>query len=174
MRKILYICSTDLSGESSSIGSVRHIIEVSENLYKLGNKIKLIAPKYLKYPNSTPIDIIYVPIVKIRFLRTIMHEILSPFIILAYMILWNPEIIYWRQSYLTFFPVMLSHILKKKIITEVNGLTLDEIESETLSKIRKKIILALEKFNYTKSSHLICVAPKIREKIVKHYKLPLF
>lgn len=170
--RILYICSSDLSGESGSLGSVRHIFEVCENLCRMGNKIKLIAPRYARYSHSTPVEIIYVPLIKFRFLRTLTHEILAPFFIFAYIILWKPTVIYWRQSYLTFFPVMLSRLLKKKIVTEVNGLTLDEIESETLSKIRKKIILGLEKFNYVKSSHLICVAPKIREKIVKYYKLP--
>jgi hypothetical protein len=44
--KILYICSADLSGETGSLGSVRHIFEVSENLCRMGNKIKLIAPNY--------------------------------------------------------------------------------------------------------------------------------
>jgi glycosyltransferase involved in cell wall biosynthesis len=133
---------------------------------------KLIAPSYTKYPHSTPIDIIYVPIVRIRFLRTITHEILASFVILAYLIFWKPKLIYWRQSYLTFFPVLLSRLFRKKIIAEVNGLTLDELESEPLSNIRKQIILKLEKFNYNKSSHLICVAPKIKEKIVRHYNLP--
>jgi glycosyltransferase involved in cell wall biosynthesis len=171
MHKILYICSTDLSGESSSMGSVRHIIEVSENLHKLGYRIKLIAPHYSKYPHSTPIDIIYLPIVKIRFLRTIMYEILAPFFILVYIILWSPKLIYWRQSYLTFFPVFLARLLNQKILTEVNGLTIDEIESESLSRLKKKIIKKLERYNYKSSDHLICVAPKIKERIVNHYNI---
>jgi glycosyltransferase involved in cell wall biosynthesis len=91
---------------------------------------------------------------------------------LAYILFWKPEIVYWRQAYLTFFPVLLSRLLHKKIITEVNGLTIDEIKSEPISKLRKKILLCFEKYNYKNSSHLICVAPKIKEKIVKYYNLP--
>jgi glycosyltransferase involved in cell wall biosynthesis len=170
--KILYICSADLSGETGSLGSVRHIFEVSENLCRLGNRIKLIAPKYAYYSNPTPVEIIYVPLLKIRILRTFIYEILAAFLMIVYMLLWKPAIIYWRQSYLTFFPVLLSRLFHKKIVTEINGFTLDELDSEPLSKARKKIILSLEKFNYTNSSHLICVAPKIREKIIKYYNLP--
>jgi glycosyltransferase involved in cell wall biosynthesis len=161
--KILYICSADLSGTFGSLGSVRHIMEVSENL---------IVPGYARYPHSTPIKLIYVPIIRVRFLRTLIYEFLAPFFALFHLFIWRPDIVYWRQAYLTVSPVLLSRLFGKKIIAEVNGLTIDEVESEPLSKIRKKIILAFEKFNYRFSSHLICVAPKIRARILEHYHLP--
>ena len=170
--KILYICSADLSGRSGSLGSVRHILEVSENLCRLGNEIKLIAPRYSRYSQSTPVKIIYVPLVKIRFLRTLTYEILAPFLIFAWILFWKPTIIYWRQSYLTIFPVLLSSVLRKKIITEVNGLTIDEVSPEQISKLRKRVILFFEKYNYKNSTHLIGVAPVIKERIIKSYKLP--
>lgn len=170
--KILYICSTDLSGESGSLGSVRHIMEVSENLFRLGNKIKLIVPKYARYPHSTPVDIIYVPLIKIRFLRTFIYELLAPFFFMTCIFFWKPHIVYWRQAYLTIFPVFFSRLFDKKILTEVNGLTIDEVESEPLSIIRKRLILAIENFNYKFSSHLTCVAPQIRARILEHYRLP--
>jgi len=169
--KILYICSADLSGEFGSLGSVRHIIEVSENLCHFGNRVKLIAPNYARYTHQTPIDIIYVPLIKIRFLRIIIFELLSPFFMIACLLIWRPDIVYWRQAYLTIFPVLISRLFNKKILTEVNGLTIDEIESEPLTRVRKKVILAFEKFNYRSSSHLICVAPRIRERIIEHYEL---
>lgn len=170
--RILYVCSADLSGESGSLGSVRHIMEVCENLYRIGTRVALIVPNYAHYPHATPVDIIYVPIVKVRFLRTLIYELLAPFFMMAYIVFWRPHIIYWRQAYLTIFPVLLSRSLGKKIITEVNGLTIDEVESEPLGKIRKKLVLAFEKFNYRTSSHLICVAPQIRTRILEHYRLP--
>jgi glycosyltransferase involved in cell wall biosynthesis len=80
--------------------------------------------------------------------------------------------VYWRQAYLTIFPVLLSRLFGKKILTEVNGLTLDEVESEPLSRLRKMVILAFERFNYRFSSHLICVAPQIRARILEYYRLP--
>ena len=171
MIKILYVCSADLSGEFGSLGSVRHIMEVSENLYRLGNKVKLIAPNYARYPHITPVDIIYVPLIKVRFLRTLIYEILAPFFIVAYLLFWRPHTVYWRQAYLTFIPVLLSRLFGKQIITEVNGLTIDEVESEPLTRIRKGIILAFEKINYRFSSHLICVAPQIRNRIINYYQL---
>jgi glycosyltransferase involved in cell wall biosynthesis len=169
--KILYICSADLSGETGSLGSVRHIMEVSGNLKKLGNQVKLIVPRYARYNQPTPVDIIYVPIIKLKFLRTFIYELLAPLFFLAYLTFWRPDIIYWRQAYLTFFPVFLSKLCGKIIITEVNGLTIDEVASETLNPLRKKIILRFEKFNYKYSSHLICVAPNIKERIIAHYNI---
>jgi glycosyltransferase involved in cell wall biosynthesis len=170
--KILYICSADLSGETGSLGSVRHIMEVSGNLQKLGNQVKLIVPKYALYNHSTPVDLIYVPILKVRFLRTLIYELLAPFFLLVYLAFWRPDIIYWRQAYLTIFPVLLVKLFRKKIVTEVNGLTIDEVSSEPLSLLRKKLILLFEKINYEHSSHLICVAPNIKQRILEHYKIP--
>ena len=170
--RILYLCSADLSGTSGSLGSVRHIMEVSENLYHRGNRVKLIVPGYAHYPHPTPVTIIYVPILKVRFLRTIIYELLAPFFIMAYLVFWRPHIVYWRQAYLTVVPALLSRLLGRKIITEVNGLTIDEVESEPLSTLRKKVILAFERLNYRASSHLICVAPQIRDRILEHYGLP--
>ena len=170
--KILYLCSADLSGTSGSLGSVRHIMEVSENLHRLGNEVRLIVPGYARYPHPTPVGITYVPIIKLRFLRTLIYELFSPFFVIFQLIFWRPYIVYWRQAYLTVFPALLSRLLGKVIITEVNGLTIDEIESEPLSKLRKKVILAFETLNYRASNHLICVAPGIRDRILEHYGLP--
>jgi len=170
--KILYLCSSDLSGTSGSLGSVRHIMEVSENLYRLGNEVRLIAPGYARYPHPTPVKITYVPIIKLRFLRTLLYELLSPFLIMFQLVFWRPHIVYWRQAYLTVFPALLSRLFGKAIITEVNGLTIDELESEPLSNLRKRVILAFETVNYRASSHLICVAPGIRDRILEHYGLP--
>jgi len=147
-------------------------MEVSENLFHLGNKIKLIVPKYARYPHSTPVDIIYVPLIKIRFLRTFIYELLAPFFFMTCIFFWKPHVVYWRQAYLTIFPVFFSRLFGKKILTEVNGLTIDEVESEPLSRIRKRLILAIENFNYKFSSRLICVAPQIRARILEHYRLP--
>ncbi len=170
--KILYLCSADLSGTSGSLGSVRHIMEVSENLYRLGNEVRLIVPGYARYPHPTPVRIAYVPIIKLRFLRTLIYELFSPFFIMVQLVFWRPHVVYWRQAYLTVFPALLSRLLGKAIITEVNGLTIDEVESEPLSRLRKRVILAFESLNYRASSHLICVAPGIRDRILEHYRLP--
>ncbi|MBW2076844.1 MAG: hypothetical protein DRG87_05665 [Deltaproteobacteria bacterium] len=170
--KILYLCSADLSGTSGSLGSVRHIMEVSENLYRLGNEVRLIVPGYARYPHPTPVRIAYVPIIPLRFLRTLIYELFSPFFIMVQLVFWRPHVVYWRQAYLTVFPALLSRLLGKAIITEVNGLTIDEVESEPLSRLRKRVILAFESLNYRASSHLICVAPGIRDRILEHYRLP--
>jgi len=147
-------------------------MEVSENLYHLGNRIKMIVPGYARYPHPTPITIIYVPTVKVRFSRTLIYELFAPLFVMVYCMFWRPHIVYWRQAYLTVFPALLSRLLGKKIITEVNGLTIHEVNSEPLSRLRKKVILAFERFNYRASSHLICVASQIRDRILEHYSLP--
>ena len=147
-------------------------MEVSENLYRLGNEVRLIVPGYARYPHPTPVRIIYVPIIRARVLRTLIYELFSPFFIMAQLVFWRPHIVYWRQAYLTVFPALLSRLFGKVIITEVNGLTIDEVESEPLSRLRKGVILAFETVNYRASSHLICVAPQIRDRILEHYRLP--
>jgi glycosyltransferase involved in cell wall biosynthesis len=170
--KILYICSADLSGECGSLGSVRHIMEVSENLCTLGHKVTLVAPDYARYAHPTPVKIRYVPIIKRRFLRTLSFELLAPFYIIACILTQKPHAIYWRQAYLTIFPVLLARIFGKPIVTEINGLTRDELETEPLSRLRKNAILLFERFNYSRSTHLISVAPQIKEEVCAQYNLP--
>jgi glycosyltransferase involved in cell wall biosynthesis len=154
------------------MGSVRHIMEVSENLCRLGHRVHLVVPGYARYHHETPVKILYVPLLNLRFLRTIMFELLSPVFVIAQFIFWRPAIVYWRQALLTIFPVLLSRIFGRDIITEVNGLTMDELESEPLPEMRKRFILACEWFNYRFSTHLICVAPQIRSRILSRYRLP--
>ena len=169
--KILYICSADLSGETGSLGSVRHIMEVSENLCRLGHQVRLIAPGYHRYAHPTVVRIHYVPIIRRRFLRTICHELFSPLVMLIQLVRWKPDVIYWRQAYLTVIPVLIGRIFGKRVVTEVNGLTLDEVESESISTLRKRTVLIFERINYRFSSHLTCVAPGIRDRIQTHYGL---
>lgn len=170
--KILYICSADLSGQFGSLGSVRHIMEVAENLLKLGHNLILIAPRFRKkYPDKTSVRLTYVPLIPVRFFRTIIYELLSPLYMLFYIIIFHPQIIYWRQSYLTIAPVLLARLLGKKIVVEVNGVTLEEVESEPLNWLRKKAILTFEDFNYRFASHLIVVAPRIKDIISRAYGL---
>ena len=84
--RILYICSADISGETGSLGSVNHIMEVSTNLHKFGNEIKLIVPNYSTYKHPTPVNLIYVPIIKLKYLRTLTYELIAPLFLLAFLI----------------------------------------------------------------------------------------
>ncbi|MGD9200037.1 MAG: glycosyltransferase family 4 protein, partial [Chitinispirillia bacterium] len=169
--KILYITSTDLAGKMGSPGSVRHIMEVADNMSGFGYEVLMLVPWFGKYPHPTKVKIKYVPLINIRFIRAIISEFLFTFYISVYLLFWKPDIVYWRQSYLTIFPVLLSRLFKKKIVAEVNGLTIDEVESEDISYLRKMVVLCFEKFNYKRSDILICVAPHIRDRILKHYHL---
>ena len=170
--KILYVCSSDLSGETGSLGSVRHIMEVSENLCRMGHEVTLVAPAYARYSRPTPVAIRYVPLVKMRFLRTLVYEMLAPWVIVSCLLSLKPDVIYWRQAYLTVFPILLARLFGRPVAAEINGLTLDEVDSENLSHLRKKTILFLERINYRAANHLIAVAPKIKERICRHYRLP--
>jgi len=170
--KILYVCSADLSGEYGSIGSVRHIMEVSENLLELGHDLVLLAPRFRKkYQDITNLRITYVPLIPLRFLRTISYELIAPLFILYFLLAFRPDIVYWRQAYWTVAPVLLAKFFRKKIIVEVNGVTLEEVETEPLHWLRKKTILAFESFNYRNASHLIVVAPRIKEILLRTYGL---
>lgn len=169
--KILYVCSADLSGESGSLGSVRHIMEVSENMVALGHSVTLLAPAFARYQHKTPVRIVYVPTIRLRFIRTVVAEFLSVMWMLLHLLVWRPNIVYWRQAYLTVCPVLLARLCRRRIVAEINGLTIDELESESISALRKRVIRFFERINYRFASHLICVAPQIRTRILAHYGL---
>jgi len=154
-----------------SPGSVRHIMEVADNMVGFGHEVRMLVPRFGKYQDPTQVKINYVPLINIRFVRAIISEFLFVFYIAGLLLFWRPKIVYWRQSYLTIFPVLLSQLFRNKIVTEVNGLTIDEVESEDISYLRKNVVLGFEKYNYKRSDILICVAPQIRDRILEHYHL---
>ncbi|MFH1887375.1 MAG: glycosyltransferase family 4 protein [Pseudomonadota bacterium] len=167
--KILYVASTNLSGETGSPGSVRHVMEVAENLQARGHEVIVLVPGVGRYPHPATVRIVYVPCIRRRYLRTLVHEALVPFW-LARFLPWA-DAVYWRQALLSPWPPLLARIFGKPLVAEVNGLTADEVNTEAITSLRRRVILALERMNYGLARRLVCVAPRIAERIREHYGL---
>jgi len=167
--RILYVTSTDLSGATCSPGSVRHVMEVAENLVARGHRLTLLAPGVGRYPHPTPVDVRYVPAPKRRYARTLVPEALMPAYLVRHMA--RADAVYWRQAFLTAWPALAARAAGKPLVCEVNGLTEDEVYTEDIPALRRSVVLHLEKVNYRLADRLICVAPAIRDRILKSHPL---
>lgn len=169
--RILYVHSADLSGRAGSQGSVNHIMELCAALKSRGHEIRMLAPGYGRYPGKPPVPVTYVPAPARRFLRTICHELFTPFFMAAQILRFRPRLVYWRQAHLTCLPVLTARLFGLPVIAEVNGLTLREVRTEEIPALRRAVILLLERINYRLASALICVAAGIKDSIRRHYNL---
>ena len=73
--KIAVTFGGDLTGQLTTPGGVVHVIEVCRNLSILGHQVTLFVPDYGVYPNDVPFRIVYVPILQVRYLRTISSSV---------------------------------------------------------------------------------------------------
>ncbi|MFH1397002.1 MAG: glycosyltransferase family 4 protein [Candidatus Omnitrophota bacterium] len=150
--KIFYVCYEDISGHN---GAVRHIIEIVVNLQKLGHKIQLCVPGVARYKGEMPLDIKYIPIVNLPFLRPLSYILFALFFLVLYLLRFKPDVVYLREMLFgTTQQVIISRWLKYPSVVEVNGALAEQ-------KKRLNIFSLLIKFMQRKSFNLV-------DKIIVH------
>jgi len=165
--KILYITDLNLTEREAP---VVHIIEVVNNLAKLGHDVTLFAPRSEK-PKTKKIN------TKIKYLPVIQKHILSSyqpilFFILLYNIIKNkPDIIYTRQGSFLIVPALLSNLFFIPYITEINGTLEEELEAEKNPRWLIKIAIGIEKICYSLASRIIATSASLRVYIINKYRL---
>jgi len=164
---IYYICDWDLSiPQAPTI----HIMEIAENLQKLGHDVTVFAPNYGKYPDKTNVRIKYVNSKKGFF----EHTIYNFFIFLALLfeiIKKRPNIIYIREYLLCFAPVIVGKIFLIPIILEINGFRSDQAST---AKYEIGLFNSLKerfgKITVKMSDKVIAVTNGIKNVLIEIYK----
>lgn len=105
-------------------------------------------------------------------LWSFLKEIKLFFLALKSSLLRKPDIIY-RRHILFVSNYLLAKLLKVPSITEVNGITVDEIKiTHRVDKFSLTVINAIEKFNLPKADKIIVVTSKLKEILQHDYKVP--
>jgi glycosyltransferase involved in cell wall biosynthesis len=167
MNILLYYPGIDLD---LSIASSTHVKGVINKLNYNKYKYLTIVNKVDKYiPNAFRLVKVgfnsYIPF------ETAISEICSFFIVFIKKL--EFDIIYQRETILG-TGLLLKLILDKKLVTEVNGIIIDEL-TETVDK-KKRIfsrpLIFLNKLQIRKSDIVIAVSDDVKKKIMQYYNIP--
>jgi len=134
--RIFYICYENLSLQRAS---TTHIKEVTEHLKKLGNDVILFAPNIGKYKNETTVHTVYIPTLKVRFIKEYIYYVCLFFYLFAYQIKLKSDVFYIREMGLSIVPALIGLIFQIPHILEINGIPSVDLQSAGVHNIKPKI-----------------------------------
>ena len=138
----------DLTGQRTTPGGVVHVIEVCRSLFRQGHQVTLFVPSFGRYPGKVPFRIIYVPIIRTRFLASVSFA-LSLFLCLAiYLLKERCDLIYENDVMYSLGGVLCARLFRKKHFMNVHGFSPEEMEMGGHSRLRIRIVAFFQKTIY--------------------------
>lgn len=156
--KILYLALVELEVYNAPR---THMIEVCENLTKLGHEVLLLAPNPRKKIQRFSFKTMYVPFFGWGALREYIFHILLSIYFFFCIIRFKPEIIYERMLGSPLC-LKISRFLGMKHFLEVNGSPFQNSSSRKTKRIRSELAMA---------DKIIVPSPKLKEHILTFEKL---
>ncbi len=165
--KISYLCCNDLSRQAAA---TIHVMEVAENLRKLGHEVVLFAPAFGRYGRDTNVDIRYVPIKKRKFAGALYT---FPLVIslLRHILTSRPDCFYIRPYSLCMVPMFLASFFRIPCVLEVNGLSNDERQISGKNNLITALKNWLDEKTYPLASKVIAVAEEIKKGLIENFHL---
>ncbi len=165
--RIFYICYENLSLQRAS---TTHIKEVTEHLRKTGNDVILFAPNIGKYKNETTVHTVYVPTLKIRFIKEYIYYVCLFFYLFAYQIRLKADIFYVREMGLSIVPALTGLIFQIPHILEINGIPSVDLQSTGVYNIKPKIFGFFQYINFILATKVISVSENIKKELLRIHK----
>lgn len=167
--KIFVTARADLSGQATTPGGMVHLLEVCRNLHSLGHQVTLFVGSHGRYTGEAPFQIVYVPMIPLRFL-----EVASfPFFLLVYLVAWGLlkkcDIIYENTVGYSLSGLVAARFLGVPHAMHVHGFTPDEMKMGGHGNLRLALVRFFERWNYRRTDALFCVTPVVREKVCETY-----
>lgn len=157
---------------SVSEGPVTHFTEIATNLQELGHEVVAFAPDLTGKRKEWSFHIRYLTtVVRRKGLEQLLYEFVLLGALWAYVRRERPDVIYSRQSYVTFAAPAVARLLSIPLATEVNGVLQDDLRGRGVGIARRWINKWCERYAYRRSDVVICVSEVIRSQIVKAFDL---
>ena len=161
--KILYISPININIQ---MGDTNHFLEIGKNLQKFGNDLLAICRG--KEGQFHDLNIKYVPKAEIKFLATLISELVLGIYLVFYLLIFKPDVVYYRGVSLG---GIVSRIFKIPSVAEANGIYPDEfkIERPRFFDLTGWIVKLRERVLYLLATRIICVTEGIKKELVKNY-----
>ncbi|MBM4066198.1 MAG: glycosyltransferase family 4 protein [Planctomycetes bacterium] len=165
--RIFYICYENLSLQRAS---TTHIKEVTEHLRKTGNDVILFAPNIGKYKTETTVHTVYIPTLKVRFIKEYMYYVCLFFYLFAYQIRLKADIFYVREMGLSIAPALIGLIFQIPHILEINGIPSVDLQSTGVHNIKPKIFGFFQYINFILATRVISVSENIKKELLRIHR----
>ncbi len=165
--KIFYICYENLSLQRAP---TTHIKEVTEHLKKCGNDVILFAPNIGIYRSKTTVRVIYVPTLKVRFIKEYIYYVCLFFYLFAYQIRLKADIFYVREMGLSIVPAFVGFVLRVPHILEINGLVTIDFKGMGARRLRRKIFGFFQYINFILADKVVSVSENIKRELQRIHK----
>ncbi|UCF72287.1 MAG: glycosyltransferase family 4 protein [Deltaproteobacteria bacterium] len=152
-----------------------HVSDVIEELVEQKDNVHLftsIRPSFLKDCTwRNRVQITNIPVFNIRFLNRLCYSFLLAMFLPFWCLKKRPDVIYERISFSTVLTVIIARFLAIPLISEVNGITAEELKWSSKSLWRIKVTKVCESFSLKHSSLVIAVTENIKEWLIRAYKI---
>ncbi len=167
--RIMLICYEDMGGY---VGSNRQVMELARALKNIGHIVKIITPRIRVARDNFGLELGYIPVINLPFLRYLSYLILSPIFLLWQYLKFKPDTVFLFQIYLDIGPFLVCKLCKCPFLFYINGIPGEEL---SLSRIPGFVISCIEFIQglYAKNSEKIfSVTDVVRDDTRLRYKVP--
>ena len=147
-----------------------HLVEIIQNLNKIGDEITLIAPRYCGVSYEETFKVEYIDVGKKGYLNFLLYHLILIKRLKKYLKKHNAEVIYLRSGFFDFL-VKIFKPKDIKLIGEINGIVKDELYARGFNKILVGLIDIGQKLNYNSYDKIICVTEGLKDVIIKKYNI---
>jgi len=168
--RIFYYCYEKISPQGSAN---THVIEVVENLVKIGHQVVLFLPKFerrFNYSRKGLIQYVYLPVVKLPLLIWILYDLFSLIYFTIFSLFNPPQIIYFRETQ-SLIPLLFAKMIHRKVFIEVNGWVIEELKMVGYPRWKLRFLEICQRFNFRHADGIITVSPGLTRLCQQTYRL---
>jgi len=167
--RVLCVCDEDIRKER---GTKVCVIEITQNLVKLGNQVLVVVPGYLPRNRSYQApSIVYVPTFRKNVFSFIIYELLKIPYLTFHILRFKPDVVYLMSGPLSPLALMVAFLLRVPSMLEMHGIAEDEFRKRGISEIVIKVLNMKHRVGFWLSSSIICVTEGIRNEVAKRYRV---
>ncbi len=153
-------------------GPVTHYREIATQFEHLGLCVVSFGPDLCGRKQAMGFDHRYLPtIIHRRGISQLIYEFILFFTLFWQCLCRRPDVIYSRQSYITVSSPVVAWLFSIRLVTEVNGLQVEDLEGRDSSWVKKAINRGCEKLAYELSHRIIGVSARICDILSERYHI---
>lgn len=165
--KFIHYSHSDLG---SSVASTEHIMQVVDNLIRMGDDVTVIVPDWgNRYSRETGARLVYLPFINLKGLRSLSFDVAAFLYLVYHYIHDKPDLLYQRRNGLDPFPAVFARLSRIPLVTELN----EVLETYGLElkyfRLLSPILRAIERITFKESSLVTPLSERQKEVVIRDH-----
>lgn len=165
--KILYLALVEIDVHG---GPRTHLLEICQNLAKLGHGILILLPAQKVKPHVAGCRVVTVPFFGFSIVSLVIYYLTVSLYLIYYLVRFRPDSIYEREMN-NLLPVIICRIFRKPVIMEVNGSIRDDMEQIKASRVAIDIACLVQRYELKCAGRIIVTGVGLKNMLQKEYGL---